>query len=171
MTEHPQSSSPESEEVDWGTEPSSPDHSPRYVPGCLAKLKLQDPDPDLELLDPLSLTGRPSHMLEVSHNSREAAKRRDLDHIIGLVARELRQMKMETGSLPRYRCSGTRFIGRNIQMRFPDLESLEFYKGVVSGDPGPQGTAGYYVRAADEPPPYRKYRTWVGTGYNIPYKH
>ena len=95
--------------------------------------------------------------------TRDPAKRSDLDHIIGVIAREMKQIKDSTGALPRYRCAGTRFSGGRLELRFGDLASLQFYKQTVLGDPGPPGSQGYFVRGADEPPPYRRFRSWVGS--------
>jgi len=93
--------------------------------------------------------------------SREPAQRRDLDHLIGLIAREMKKIKEESGAMPRYRCAGTRFSGRNIQFRFLDATSMEFYKRTIKNDAGPtESHGGFYVRGAGDPPPFKKYRAW-----------
>ena len=114
---------------------ASPTPSPKYVPGCftLAKLKMKSPEPDndQEIRDPLALrmrfdsedcngTSNVDRLLEVSLKNRDAAQRRDLDHLIGVIAREMKKIKEYSGAMPRYRCSGTRFSGRNIHFKFPN---------------------------------------------------
>ena len=135
---------------------------------------MKSPEPidyDHDKKDPLALSlhfhsdeqngNREGLNLEVSLKSRDSAQRRDLDHLIGVIAREMKRIKEESGAMPRYRCSGTKFSGRTIQFRFSDNNSLEFYKKTIKRDTGPtEGHRGYYVRGAGDPPPFKKYRAW-----------
>ena len=131
---------------------------------------MNSPEPDPEKKDPLAMRirfdsdeqkDRRDELLEVSLKSREAAQRRDLDHIIGVIAREMKKIKEDSGAMPRFRCSGTRFSGRNIQFKFQENTSLQFYKRTIQNDGGPtEDHSGFYVRGAGDPPPFRKYRAW-----------
>ena len=140
----------------------------RYTPGCLTarkngslKLRLTDqPDP----LDALSTspTADQDYTLEVSLKTREPPQRKDLDHLIGCITREIVRAKKDSGKLPSYRCTGTKFSGRTIVFRFTDTESLEFYRRIVTeAHPPTPEHGGFYVRGAGEPPPFRKYRAWI----------
>ena len=135
-------------------------------------MKSPEPDNDQEIRDPLALrmrfdsedcngTSNVDRLLEVSLKNRDAAQRRDLDHLIGVIAREMKKIKEYSGAMPRYRCSGTRFSGRNIHFKFPNVNSMEFYKTTIKKDTGPTADhGGYYVRGAGDPPPFKKYRAW-----------
>ena len=89
--------------------------------------------------------------LEVSLKSRETPQRKDLDHLIGCITREMVQVKRDSGVMPKFRCSGTKFSGRTIVFRFNDSDSLEFYRRVVTDafPPSPDH-GGFYVRGAGE---------------------
>ena len=46
--------------------------------------------------------------------------------------------------------------------KFPDNESLKFYKKCIRNLDGPvESHGGYYVRGSGDPPPFRKYRAWI----------
>ncbi|KAL5250200.1 hypothetical protein ACHWQZ_G016059 [Mnemiopsis leidyi] len=155
---------------------ASPLPSPKYIPGsfALAKLKMKSPEPsdhDFYKNDPLAMRlhfqsdeqngNKEGLNLEVSLKSGVSAQRKDLDHLIGVIAREMKRIKEDSGVMPHYRCSGTKLSGRNIQFRFTDRDSLEFYKKTIKRDTGPtKEHRGYYVRGAGDPPPFKKYRAW-----------
>ena len=59
-------------------------------------------------------------------NCREPAQRKDLDHLIGAIAREMVQIKSKTGFMPRYRCSGTKFSGTEASNIFVRVTQFQF---------------------------------------------
>lgn len=101
-------------------------------------------------------------VLTIILKTRESAERKDLDYLIGAIAREMVKIKQSTGLMPAYRCSGTKLCNRSIQMKCKDQSSLDFYRELINKLPGYFLThGGYFSRGPGDPPQFKRYRAWI----------
>jgi len=101
-------------------------------------------------------------VLTILLKTRESAERKDLDYLIGAIAREMVRIKHASGLMPKYRCSGTKLCNRSIQMKCKDQGSLDFYRELINKLPGYFLThGGYFARGPGDPPQFKRYRAWI----------
>lgn len=149
--------------------PSTPTH-PRFLSSIESNAMYADTTPTKVTAPtfpdrPESLDLSPEledKVLTIILKTRESAERKDLDYLIGAIAREMVKIKQSSGIMPIYRCSGTKLCNRSIQMKCKDQSSLDFYRDLINKLPGYFLThGGYFARGPGDPPQYKRYRAWI----------